>query len=78
MCTSFGGIVYAKWKKHVRFFDIMFDFSISSLHKNVTCTLIPHATSSHSLRSQVCVRFESHSVIDPLLHNEILMAALKN
>lgn len=37
------------------------------------CTLI-----SHSLRSQVCVRFESHNVIDPLLHNEILMAALKN
>ena len=28
--------------------------------------------------SQVCVRFESHYVIDPLLRNEILMAALKN
>ena len=26
MCTSFGGVVYAKWEKHVLFFN-MFDFS---------------------------------------------------
>ena len=31
ICTSFGGVVYAKWKKHVRFFDV-FDF-LTSLMK---------------------------------------------
>ena len=23
ICTSLGGVVYAKWKKHVRFFDLL-------------------------------------------------------
>ena len=49
-----------------------------SAHKTLIETFVWFLKFSHSLRSQVCVRFESHYVIDPLLHNEILMAALKN
>ena len=41
-------------------------------------TLCSHSLLIEISGSQVCVRFESHYVIDPLLHNEILMAALKN
>ena len=32
ICTSFGSVVYAKWKKHVQFFD-MFDFSTCWIYK---------------------------------------------